>query len=41
VSGEFVTTMNFDGIVDNDWNSWLLDSVLGFINSELKLRMRE
>ena len=41
LSGEFVTTMNFDGIVDNDWNSWLLDSVLGFINSELKLRTRK
>ena len=41
LSGEFVTTMNFDGIVDNDWNSWLLDSVLGFVNSELKLRTRK
>ena len=41
VSGEFVTTMNFDGIVDNGWNSWLLDSVLGFVNSELKLRDRK
>ena len=37
LSGDFITTMSFDELVDNDWNAWLLDSVLDYINSELKL----
>ena len=36
LSGDFITTMNFDEIVDNEWNSWLLDSVLDYVNLELK-----
>jgi len=37
LSGDFITTMSFDELVDNDWNAWLLDSVSDYINSELKL----
>ena len=36
LSGDFITTMSFDELVDNDWNAWLLDSVLDYINLELK-----